>query len=78
MTDNRNKQTFPFSVGANFNPGLTKREYFAGLAMQGMLASGKLYTTLDYDTLGEKAVKFADNLLSQLEDNNESEKQLKS
>lgn len=26
------------SMSAAFRPGLTKREYFAGLAMQGMLA----------------------------------------
>jgi hypothetical protein len=40
--------------------GLTKREYFAGLAMQGMLAS-------DYrGDIDVMAVKFADALLAEL------------
>jgi len=40
--------------------GLTKREYFAGLAMQGMLAS-------DYrGDIDIMAVKFADALLAEL------------
>jgi hypothetical protein len=42
------------------NKGLTKREYFAGLAMQGMLAS-------DYrGDIDIMAVKFADALLAEL------------
>jgi hypothetical protein len=42
------------------NKGLTKREYFAGLAMQGMLAS-------DYrGDINIMAVKFADALLAEL------------
>ena len=40
--------------------GLTKREYFAGMAMQGMLAS-------DYrGDIAIMAVKFADALLAEL------------
>lgn len=51
--------------------GLTKREYFAGLAMQGLLASN-LYDTYDgagewkKDTI-ESAVEYADALLAELE-----------
>ena len=49
--------------------GLTKREYFAGLAMQGMLADesggqGLSYTTEKCIT---RAIEFADELLKQLE-----------
>ncbi len=50
--------------------GLTKREYFAGLAMQGMIASG---CTIDVDkeypfkTRAATAVVMADALLKELE-----------
>ena len=53
------------------NAGLTKREHFAGLAMQGLLSS-TLFTvseTPEYwmkDTI-EAAVEFADALLIELE-----------
>ena len=46
------------------NPGLTKREYFAGLAMQGLLASNNGQTT---KYLVKKAIESADELLNQLE-----------
>ena len=42
---------------------LTKREYFAGLAMQGMLAGGN-YSELE---IASCAVNLADDLLIQLE-----------
>ena len=45
--------------------GLTKREQFAGLAMQGLLAH---YGTVVNETC---AVEFADALLKQLEQDNE-------
>ena len=48
--------------------GLTKREYFAGLAMQGMLADTRL--SGPHHECGEQAVKFADALLEALETNN--------
>lgn len=41
--------------------GLTKREYFAGLAMQGLLANG------DYTGVESAAVVKADALLKELE-----------
>ena len=51
--------------------GLTKREYFAGLAMQGLLAltDKGTYSSLDegIERLCEFSVKFADELLKQLE-----------
>ena len=47
--------------------GLTKREHFAGLALQGLLAhEGKdLFTTVD--TLTRTAVLYADTLLEELD-----------
>lgn len=51
--------------------GLTKKEYYAGLAMQGLIAScdwkvSKLNNSLILAT-SENAVKIADELLKQLE-----------
>ncbi len=47
--------------------GLTKREYFAGLAMQGLLASNN-GQSIDY--LIHQSIKAADELLKQLENSN--------
>ena len=51
--------------------GLTKREYFAGLAMQGLLALPDKGTFSSFDEaiewMCEVSVKFADELLKQLE-----------
>ena len=54
--------------------GLTKREYFAALALQGILASGKLMVTSgnDLQWASKSATLAADNLIQSLnEDNNE-------
>lgn len=48
--------------------GLTKREYFAGLAMQGILASGFQTTT---GKIIESAIEHADELLKALENEKE-------
>lgn len=52
--------------------GLTKREYFAGLAMQGLLANSafKIDTDTDVKVTAQytiSAIKYADELLKQLE-----------
>ena len=47
--------------------GLTKREYFAGLAMQGLLASDNLFYTDKPKIFSSLAVKYADALLTELE-----------
>jgi len=47
--------------------GLTKREYFAGLAMQGMLSNGLIIDNDDWKWIAENSVKQADELLKQLE-----------
>jgi len=47
------------------NHGLTKREYFAAMAMQGMLASAN-NTLFDYETIATHSVKHADALINAL------------
>ena len=49
----------------SLNQGLTKREYFAGLAMQGLLATSRNLST-DSKWLSEAAIRYADELLNQL------------
>lgn len=50
--------------------GLTKREHFAGLAMQGLCAgiSGEVAGSDGGENLAKLALSIADNLLKQLED----------
>lgn len=45
--------------------GLTKREYFAGLAMQGLLSDGGIVNSKSH--IAEQAVNLANELLKQLE-----------
>ena len=47
------------------DPGLTKREYFAGLAMQGLLAD-PITNQVEREEFGEIAVAYADALLAAL------------
>lgn len=44
------------------NKGLTKREYFAGLAMQGLVASD-----LTFEAIAQDSVKMADAILAELD-----------
>ena len=53
--------------------GLTKREYFAAIAMQGLLASNNLWVGADdiwEDKVSEQAIKQADSLLQQIKQAN--------
>ena len=51
--------------------GLTKREYFAGLAMQGMISNPQIIRPKEdeqgFIDFTERAVRYADELLKQLE-----------
>ena len=61
---------YTFDIGGGFrkvSPGLTKREYFAGLAMQGLIAHG--YGLIQGPEL---AVEYADALLKELEQTGQS------
>lgn len=51
--------------------GLTKREYFAGLAMQGFMSYEFAAHAQDADGVAKSAVKYADALLKALETNKE-------
>lgn len=51
----------------HIEPGLTKREYFAIHIMQGLHACRPGgFQEIDYDWFSEKAVRFADALLKEL------------
>lgn len=56
---------FPYldSQGYLLEPGLTKRELFAAIALQGLLANGADGAIGDYAT---DAVKYADALIQEL------------
>jgi len=60
----------PWSISDMGNPGhvfgLTKREYFAGLAMQGVM-SADVYAEMSKDDCAKTAVANADALLAELE-----------
>lgn len=47
------------------NAGMTKREYFAGLALQGLLVT-KAIEHLSAQHVAKQAVKFADALIAEL------------
>ena len=55
-----------FDKYQNENIGLTKREYFAGLAMQGLLNN----TAFTVKFIASKSVQIAEELLKQLENSN--------
>ncbi|MFN5910699.1 MAG: hypothetical protein ACK45H_05120 [Bacteroidota bacterium] len=69
---NGDKPAFPISedetdrldLGVEIYTGLTKREHFAGIALQGLIIESKDYYS--YRELAEKAVGFADALLDEL------------
>lgn len=83
MNDNKNESAFPvflqegLSCNSHVDVGLTKREYFAGLAMQGLLTN--YFNNLqygnhtDYPMVHEIAVRCADDLLLELSKENENE-----
>jgi hypothetical protein len=66
---NSEEGAFPKPDNDNYldQNGLTKREYFAGLAMQSMVASGYYGGTSQIQEAAKQAIKLADELLKQLE-----------
>ena len=72
---NGEKQVYPLQNqnGTILQLGLTKREYFAGLAMQGLLANpntGKVVDgqrCIDLISVSRSSIFIADELLKQLE-----------
>ena len=55
--------------------GLTKREHFAGLAMQGLVSSLTIGRELHTELITEISVKYADKLLEALEKPDETWKE---
>ena len=64
MTDNGKEKAYPMldPNGSFIQYGLSKREYFAGIAMS-------LYKGFDPETTAQMAIKTADELLKQLDSN---------
>ena len=54
------------SQSATSRHGLTKREYFASLAMQGILSQARLKTIDDYKAIVTGSIIIADKLIKQL------------
>lgn len=48
------------------NEGLTKREYFAAMAMQGLLSNEKVYRDSNLPSVSELSVRQADALINEL------------
>lgn len=62
---NKHKPAFPSTDGKTFaSDGLTKREYFAGLAMQGLMSNSTIIVN-DIENI-KQCVLIADELLKQL------------
>jgi hypothetical protein len=63
--ENGKQSAFTGIVNEAYQHGLTKREYFAGLAMQGILSDGGIVNSKSH--IAEQAVNLANELLKQLE-----------
>jgi hypothetical protein len=65
--DNGNESAFPTISDecVSHQWGLSKREYFAGLAMQGMLSNSN-FTNNTNDLIAIWSIQIADSLLEQL------------
>ena len=66
--ENKNADKSAFSCASDsgvMREGLSKREYFAGLAMQGMLAN-KDASDFDALTTAQIAINYAETLLDEL------------
>lgn len=68
MTDSVRVTNSTCWVKAEAKGGLTKREHFAGLALQGLI-SGGVHLHIERDEFAQQAVRLADELLEELEVN---------
>ena len=72
--NNANQPAMPMILDMNdpssIRLGLTKREHFAGLALQGLLAYTGTDECIETGALAEAAVHYADLLLKELEGEN--------
>lgn len=63
--ENGKQGAFACASDSRYQPGLTKREYFAGLAMQGIVTTDKL-NDWDVTDIAYVAIKISDALLDRL------------
>jgi hypothetical protein len=63
----RTSETHPDALSSWSQVGLTKREMIAAMAMQGILAAPKDKFTFHQDHIVSMSVRYADELLKQLE-----------
>jgi hypothetical protein len=61
-----NDQAFPKHPYSYSDSGLTKREYFAAMAMQGICANSSLAERSSYNSFAEWSVQQADALIEAL------------
>lgn len=65
--ENGKKSAFTGIVNEAHQHGLTKREYFAAMAMQGWIANQQDGYTLHPETIAMRSAQCADALLAELE-----------
>ena len=72
--ENGKQGAFPKRADGAPQTGLSKREYFAGLAMQAMASKENYDIDYDFIRTARKSIKLADALLKELEkkENNEN------
>jgi hypothetical protein len=65
--ENGKQSAFATASDSRYQAGLTKREYFAALAMQGLIACQHDGFTGDEIAVVTRAVRYADALLAELD-----------
>jgi hypothetical protein len=65
--NNGDKPAHPANQGWHTDGGLTKREHFTAMAMQGLLASGIVKDEEDFGSVPKAARMMADALLKELD-----------
>ena len=67
MSDLENKPVYPIiAEGSTVGNGITLRQHYAGLAMQGLLAGFPQNQSHDHKWLSMQALKHADTLIAAL------------
>ena len=65
--ENGKQSAFATASDSRYQAGLTKREYFAGLALQGICVEKHVERDEDREKIARWSVKMADALLIELE-----------
>ena len=71
MKTDAKDSAFPLTYSSSQNHGLTKREYFASMAMQGILQTAPLhYLKFSFESIIPRlAIEYADMLIEELNKN---------